>query len=123
LFRIVIIHSRLIGLQVLSFDYLVFSFYRTNEYYLVGRGCIITGTKTIGVLIGAGTTIGTGTTGVVTGGTTIGFGTTGVVTGGTTIGFGTTTGAGAGADAALTNAKSASATDVVLIITLFSCVC
>jgi len=125
LFRIVIIHSRPVGLQVLSFDYLVFSFYRTNEYYLVLIGVVITGTKVTGVLTGAGIMTGCTTTGVVGAGIMTGFTTTGVVGAGIMTGFTTTgvVGVVVAADAALTNAISASATVVVLIITFFSCVC
>jgi hypothetical protein len=120
LFRIVIIHSRLVELQVLSFDYLVFSFYRSNEYYLVLIGVIITGTKITGTLgAGAGTMIGAGT------GVTIGFGTTiGAGIGeGLTIGFGTTIGAGVtvivagAAEAVVIKARIANAEVAVLIIT------
>ena len=96
MFRIVIIHPRLVGLQVLSFDYLVFSFYRTNEYYLALMGFTKTGTNTTG-LLGVGV--------------------------GKITGFGGVDGVVVAADAVVTNASNANVTVIVLIITLFSCVC
>jgi len=95
----------------LSFDYLVFSFYRTNEYYLAVMGFTKTGTNTTGPLgVGVGKMTGFG--GVV--------GSVGV---GKITGFGGVDGVVVAADAVVTNASNANVTVIFLIITLFSCVC
>jgi hypothetical protein len=126
LFRIVIIHPRLVGLQVLSFDYLVFSFYRTNEYYLAVMGFTKTGTNTTGPLgVGVGKMTGFGgVVGSVGVGKITGFGgVVGSVGVGKITGFGGVDGVVVAADAVVTNASNANVTVIFLIITLFSCVC
>jgi hypothetical protein len=110
----------------LSFDYLVFSFYRTNEYYLAVTGFAKTGTKTTGATgTGAGIMTGfTGVAGTVIGGITTGFtGVAGTVIGGITTGFGGVAGVVVAADAVVTKASNAIVAVSVLIITFFSCVC
>jgi hypothetical protein len=108
----------------LSFDYLVFSFYRSNEYYLVLRGVAITGTKPTGTLgAGVGTTIGAGTGAMIGFGTTIGAGAGGVIGFGTTIGAGVTVTVAGAAEAVVIKARIANVDVTVLIITFFSCVC